>query len=267
MNFKILGLDIDGTLTNTKKEITPKVREAILEIQKKGIPVLLVSGRPTEGIIPIAKMLDMEEFGGYILAFNGGKIIDAKTKEVIYNKHIPDEEIHNIWQFAKTNELTILTYRHGKIITNNANNEYVEIESRINKMETEQVLDFEAELVRPCDKFLIVGDPKIMEEKVKEMQELFLGRLNIFRSEPFFIEIVPMGIDKAQSLSVLLEKIGCTKEELVACGDGRNDVTMVDYAGMGVAMENACEEVKAVANFITKSNDQDGVALAIERYF
>jgi len=66
---------------------------------------------------------------------------------------------------------------------------------------------------------------------------------------------------------VLLEKIGCTKEELVACGDGRNDVTMVDYAGMGVAMENACEEVKAVANFITKSNDQDGVALAIERYF
>lgn len=265
--YKILALDIDGTLTNSKKEVTDKVKKAIGGLYEKNVPVLLVSGRPTEGIFPIAKEIDLMENSGYILAFNGGKIINAKTKEVIYSKAIDDSLVGEICDFATVNKLTILTYRDGKIITTNPDDQYSNTEARINKMETVKVLDMKREAPSNPDKFLIVGDPAILENKVVEMAKQFEGRLNIFRSEPYFIEIVPLGIDKAKSLEVLLQSLSLTKEELVACGDGRNDITMIDYAGMGVAMENACDEVKSVSNFVTLSNDEDGVAVAIEKFF
>ena len=265
--YKILALDIDGTLTDSKKEITPRVNAAIDRLHSDNIPVLLVSGRPTEGIIPIANEIDLFQNAGYILAFNGGKIIDCKTNEVVYNKYIPEELVPHICNFAYESGLTVLTYKDGKIISNNADDEFLAIEARINKMEAVKVDDLIKEAPAHCDKFLLVGDEKLCEKKVEEMAELFKDKLNIFRSEPFFIEVVPKGIDKAESLEVLLSKLGLTRDDLVACGDGRNDVTMVNYAGMGVAMENACDDVKKVADFITASNDQDGVAIAIEKFF
>ena len=265
--YRILALDIDGTLTNSDKDVTDRVKKAIHSLYERKIPVLLVSGRPTEGIYPIAEKIDLMENDGYILAFNGGKIINAKSKEVIYSKAIDNSLTGPICDFASENNLTILTYKDGKIITTNPEDEYVKIDARINKLSSVKVDDMKKEAPSNPDKFLIVGDPFILEKKVVEMACKFEGRLNIFRSEPYFMEVVPLGIDKAQSLEVLLKSLSLTKEQLVACGDGRNDVTMIDYAGMGVAMENACDEVKAVADFITASNDDDGVAVAIERFF
>lgn len=267
MNYKILALDIDGTLVNKKKEITSKVKTAVNNLQDKNIPVLIASGRPLEGIMPVANKLDFSAKGGYILAFNGGKIVNAKTNEVVYSQSINMEYVPGICDFARENKLTILTYKDGKIIATDKEDEFLKIEARINNMEVLQVENLKEEIKEEPDKFLIVGPPHIMEKQVINMAEKFEGRLNIFRSEPFFIEVVPMGIDKAKSLEVLLSKLGLTNKDLVACGDGRNDVTMIEYAGMGVAMDNACEEVKAVSNYITASNDEDGVALAIEKFF
>lgn len=265
--YKILALDIDGTLTNSQKKVTKKVKASINNLYKRNIPVLLVSGRPTEGILPVAEEINLIENGGYILSFNGGKIIKADTGEVVYSKSIPNELIKDICEFAKKNNLEILTYKDGKIITTNPKDKYVEIEARINRLETIKIEDMEASAPDSPDKFLMVGEPEILEKKVVEMQEKFKGKLNIFRSEPYFMEIVPTGIDKAQSLKVLLNSLSLTRKQLVACGDGRNDVTMIDYAGMGVAMENACDEVKSVANFVTASNDDEGVCLAIDKFF
>lgn len=265
--YKILALDIDGTLTNTKKEITRGVQAELDKLYERNIPVLLVSGRPYEGIVPIANEINLFENGGYILAFNGGRIVNCANGEVVYNKFIKKELIPDICNFAFSNNLTVLTYKDGKIISNNANDEYLKIEARINKMDAVTVDDIIAQAPEHCDKFLIVGPEEICEKKVVEMAEMFKADLNIFRSEPYFIEVVPKGIDKAESLEWLLNKLSLTKENLVACGDGRNDVTMVKYAGMGVAMDNACDEVKEVSNFITASNDEDGVAVAIKKFF
>ena len=140
--YKILALDIDGTLTNSAKEVTPKVKEALYRLYEKNIPVLLVSGRPTEGILPIAKEIDLEENGGYILAFNGGKIINAKTKEVIYQKSVPYEYVKEICDFAVENDLAVLTYKDGDIITNKPMDEYVQIEARINRLKAVEVEAF-----------------------------------------------------------------------------------------------------------------------------
>lgn len=265
--YKMLALDIDGTLLNTKKEITPAVAAAVGGLQDRGIPVIIASGRPAQGIRHVADALNMKEKGGYILSFNGGRITDCRTGETVYSRTVPSIYNKEICEYASHMEASLLTYDGENIITEKPDNKYVNIESTVVRMNVRRVDSLLEELVFPVDKFLLVGEPEYMMSRVKKMADHFKGRLNIFQSEPFFIEIVPLGIDKASSLEVLLQKRGMTKDELVACGDGRNDVTMIEYAGMGVAMANACDEVRAVADYITSSCDEDGVARAIEKFF
>ncbi len=268
--YKILALDIDGTLLNTKKEITPAVESTITALQERGIPVLIASGRPAQGIRHVAEALHMKERGGYILSFNGGKIIDCKTGETIYSNPVSREYYKEVIDYAAGLNASVLTYDGEYIITEKPDNKYVDVESKVVKMPVRKVESLYDTIIEDnvaVDKFLIVGEPDYMMSQVQAMAEHFKGRLNVFQSEPFFIEVVPLGIDKAASLNVLLERLGMAREELVACGDGRNDVTMVSFAGMGVAMENACDEVKAVADYITSSCDEDGVAKVIEKFF
>ena len=116
------------------------------------------------------------------------------------------------------------------------------------------------------NKFLLTGEPAEIEKVRKEMISHFRGYLNIYCSDPFFLEIMPQNIDKAFSLQKLLNSIGLTADEMICCGDGYNDVTMIEYAGLGVAMQNAQPLVREKADYITKSNDEDGVLYVIEKF-
>ena len=116
----------------------------------------------------------------------------------------------------------------------------------------------------PLNKCLGTANPEIAPQIVEKYNEKFGDILNIGRSEPFFIEITPKGIDKAASLERLCQIMGSSRENMIACGDGFNDISMIEYAGTGVAMANARKEVKDVADYITSSNDDDGVAKVIE---
>ncbi len=265
--YKFLALDIDGTVTNSNKEITPAVKAEIRRLQDADIPVALVSGRPAPGIKHVAAELDFSEYNCYILAFNGGKIIDSKTNKVIYNQTISLDLAHEVCRVAKDYDVAVVTYRGDEIVSTNPENQYTRIEAYVTKMPVRGVEDMEKELDYEPDKFLFVGEPTYLESILSEMQKRFEDRLNIFRSEPYFMEIVPLGIDKAKSLDRLLDMLGMSSSHLVACGDGFNDVSMVNFAGMGVAMANACAETKAVANYIAPSNDEDGVADAIKKFF
>ena len=158
-------------------------------------------------------------------------------------------------------------YKDDEIIATEPDNKYTKIEAHLTHMSVRGVESMEEALDFAPDKFLYVDEPERIEELLPIMQKRFEDRLNIFRSEPFFMEIVPMGIDKAKSLDRLLDKLGMDSTKLVACGDGFNDVSMVNFAGMGVAMANACAETKAVANYIAPSCDEDGVADAIKKFF
>ena len=109
-------------------------------------------------------------------------------------------------------------------------------------------------------------DPKTLETMIEPLRKQYHGLLNIYLSEPFFLEIMPKNIDKAQSLQKLLNSIGLTANEMICCGDGFNDLSMIEYAGLGVAMENAQPIIKETADFITRSNDEDGVLHVIDTF-
>lgn len=110
MKYKLLVLDIDGTVTNSKKEVLEKTRKAVVEVREKGIRVVLASGRPPRGVFSIAEKLELQRFGSYILAFNGARIIDFKTRKCVYEKKLPLHIPTRLWQDALENDLGILTY-------------------------------------------------------------------------------------------------------------------------------------------------------------
>lgn len=264
--YRAIALDLDGTLTNHDKVVTPKTREVLLQAEAEGVVIILASGRPTYGIEPVAECLELDKRGGYILSYNGGNIVNAKTGEKLFTQFLPDEVIPILYRYAKEKNHALLGYAGNEIITEMPDDQYVKEESRINKMNIRKVGNlFEALEPHPT-KLLMTGDPADMLKAENELSEILGDRMDIFRSAPFFLELVPKGIDKAKSLLRLLSKINLTPADMIAFGDGYNDLSMLKLAGMGVAMQNAAPEVRAEADYITLSNEEDGVAAALEHF-
>ena len=261
--YRAIALDLDGTLTNHEKVVTPKTREALLQASAKGAVIILASGRPTYGIEPVAKCLELNKQGGYILSYNGGNIVNAKTGEKLFSQFLPDEVIPELYAYAKEHGHALLGYAGNEIITEMPDDQYVKEESRINKMNIRKVDNLFESLEPHPTKLLMTGDPTLMLKAEEELVEKLGDRMDIFRSAPFFLELVPKGIDKAKSLTRLLTKINLTPADLIAFGDGYNDLSMLKLAGMGVAMENAAPKVRAEADYVTLSNEEDGVAAAL----
>ena len=243
MPYKLLVLDLDGTLTNSRKEITPHTLETLIQAQEQGIKIILASGRPTYGVAPIADKLRLADYGGYILSYNGSEIMNWAN-----------------YQFP------IGTYHNEFVITEYPDDEYVQKEAILNVMRLQKVDNFLDAIRFPIVKCMIVGEPSRLVLLEQEMQERLKGQMGVYRSEPYFLELVPDGIDKAKSLAVLLEKLSISREEVIACGDGFNDASMIRFAGLGVAMANAQPLVREQADYITLSNDCDGVAHVVEKF-
>ena len=261
--FRAIALDLDGTLTNHDKVVTPRTRQALLKAQEQGAIIILASGRPTYGIVPVAECLELEKRGGYILSYNGGNIVNAKTAEKLFSQFLPDAVIPILYKYAKEKNHALLGYAGNEIITEMPDDQYVKEESRINKMNIRKVDNLLDALEPHPTKLLMTGDPTDMIKAEEELVEILGEKMDIFRSAPFFLELVPKGIDKAQSLLRLLSKINLTPADLMAFGDGYNDLSMLKLAGVGVAMANAAPEVRADADYVTLSNEEDGVAEAL----
>ncbi len=264
--YKIIVLDIDGTLTNSKKDLSPRNRKAIIDLQERGYVVVLASGRPVYGIMPLAEELELAKYGGYILAFNGAQIIKCATDKVIYSNTLPNELIRPLYEKSKAAGAVILSYNDDYILTENASDKYVAYEGMLNKMQIRQTDNFLENLKLPVVKCLSVAEPDIILKLENDLKAEYGEVMSIYRSEAFFLELVPNGIDKAESLAVLLNHLNLNRKDMIAFGDGFNDLTMLEYAGCGVAMGNAKDAVKEVADAVTISNDEDGVAHYIEEF-
>lgn len=267
--FRLIALDLDGTLTNSDKVITPHTFEVLMRAQAAGVRLVLCSGRPTYGIAALARQLKLEENGGFVLSCNGANIIDWTTGELLFRQPLEAHFVPRLLEFADAHGLPLLTYRGDCILATRNDSVYLDEEARINQMPVEVVTDFIAEASRlegGTPKCLIPGDPELLVELEEKMKTFFGDALSISRSAPFFLEIMAPGVGKDHSLARLLAQLDLKREQLIAFGDGFNDLTMLRFAGMGVAMANAADEVKAVADFVTLSNDEDGVAHAVEKW-
>ncbi|MDR3250838.1 MAG: Cof-type HAD-IIB family hydrolase [Tannerella sp.] len=265
MKYKMIVLDVDGTLLNNDRIITARMRATLIKVQQMGIKLVLASGRPTFGALPLAKELDMDKNGGYILSYNGGQIINVETGELLFEKRLNPQMIPYLERKTKKDDFAIFTYKDDVIYTSDITNKHIIQEAELNCMRLKEVDDFsEAITFSPCKCMIVSDDEQALIELENHWKKRLAGELDVYRSEKYFLEVVPPFIDKANTLSVLLEKLDIASENVVAIGDGVCDVSMIQLAGYGIAMGNAQESVKACADYVTATNEEDGVAVAIE---
>lgn len=266
MKYKLLVLDVDGTLLNDEREISKRTLAALLKVQQMGVRIVLASGRPTYGLMPLAKTLELGNYGGFVLSYNGCQIIKAQNGEILFERRINPEMLPYLEKKARKNGFAIFTYHDDTLITDSPDNEYIKNEALPNNLKIIREDEFSTAIdFAPCKCMLVSDKEKALIGLEQHWEKRLAGTLDAFRSEPYFLEVVPCGVNKANTLGALLEHLGVTREEVIAVGDGVCDVTMLQLAGMGVAMGHSQDSVKVCADYVTASNEEDGVALAVEK--
>ena len=263
----VLALDLDGTLTDSKKRISERTKKSIDKFIAAGGTVALASGRPTFGVMPVAKILELDKKGGYILSYNGGCFLDCKNNKQLFMKELTHEYLPILEKQAKEFGINLMTYNGDKAYALDIDEQYYMIEININHFIRVKADPLTPKITFPIIKCLMTADGDYLAKVEKEMKKYWEGKLNIVRSEPYFLEVTEVGIDKASTITNMVKKLGKSVDNLICCGDGFNDLSMIQAAGIGVAMANAQERVRAAADYITKSNDEDGIVDVVENLF
>jgi Cof subfamily protein (haloacid dehalogenase superfamily) len=267
MNYKLLVLDVDGTLLNSNHEVSRRTLSTLIKVQQTGIRIVLASGRPPYGLKAIVNQLELPAYGGFVIAYNGSQIIDAASGEVIFERRVNPEIVPYLEKKALKNNFPIFTYTDNRIVTNVPDNDHIQAEAKLNGLDVVYEPEFSTSIDFNPYKVVLVSDE---EEALVKLTNLWKRRLNgtveAHRSEDYFLEILPYGVDKSGALSVLLEHLKINRQQVVAFGDGVRDVGLLQMSGIGVAMANARDSVKACADQVTTSCDEDGVAQAIESF-
>ena len=275
--IKAIVMDVDGTLTNGKKQITEKTKEVLLKAQSKGIKLILASGRPTTGLIGFAKELEMDKNNGLLVSFNGSKVVDCETFEELFNEPMSIEEGKAILEHMKKFEVRPMVDKGEYMLVNNVfdNKIYarngqeiniIEYESRGGNYKLCEIDDLAEYIDYPLNKILTAGQPDYLKEHYREMMEPFKDKLSCMFTADFYFEFTAKGIDKAKALETVLKPMGINEDEIISFGDGQNDLSIIKYAGIGVAMENAVDELKEQADEITLSNEDDGIAYSLLKH-
>lgn len=267
MKYHLAAIDIDGTLSNSNKELSGYTVSTIIKAQKRGMRVVIASGRPTHGLAYYADLLQIYDYGGFVMAYNGGQITNWSTGKIIYNNALTKESITLAVNLARKTNTTIVAYSETELLTETPDDVFIPRLSRNNRMPIMSVPDFleTALAMDPAPvKLLLSCSPDEIDNKVKIFKTELKDYMDVFRSANTFVELVPKGIDKGASLSLLAEKLNIHPDQIIAFGDESNDISMLKFVGMGVAVVNATEPAKAAADLITKSNNEDGVAHVLD---
>ena len=271
MQIKMVGLDLDGTLLNSKKELTPFTKEVIAKAINKGVHVLVATGRPFTGV-----PLELREFPGmrYALTANGARILDTATGEILIEHLLSKESAKKALEITEKYDTLQEIYFDGQGYAKDEKLAHVERYHkdcnmweyvRASRIAVPDIWELFYSREENLDKVqALFAD---MEERKAAWEELSESKdLNLVSSLKYNIEINAAGVNKGKGLIALGKMLGIEREEIMAIGDGDNDIEMITEAGVGVAMGNAEEAVKCNADYVTGTNDEDGAARAIVKY-
>lgn len=264
--YKLIALDMDGTLLTTDKKVSERTEAAIKAAEAKGVKIVLASGRPLIGINRYLEELELFKGEDYVLSFNGGLVQNTKTEEIVSKVSLKGSDLKYIYEISRKLNINIHAFSAKDGLITPKNSKYTEYEAEINGIDI-NIKDFnKIEDEEDIIKVMMIDPQEILDPAIEKLPSEIYEKYSVFKSAPFFLEFTHKEVDKGLGLKKLGEYLGIKQEEIIACGDAGNDLSMIKYAGLGVAMDNAVSEVKEAADFITASNDEDGIAKVIEKF-
>jgi Cof subfamily protein (haloacid dehalogenase superfamily) len=264
MKYKMLVVDIDDTLLTDEHEISNENKEMLLKAQEIGVYVVLASGRPTSAMIGYAKELQCDINNSFMISFNGSTITDLKEDKILFEHSLTKDQIHSLYDFSKENNTHIITYLNDKIISETSS-EYIDLESTITGLELVIVPSFKETVTTSAVKCLLLEEPKYLKT-VEPKLKAAMPDLSVCMSKPFFLEAAPYGVDKGAAVQIIAEKRNIHPSEIIAIGNAGNDLSMVQYAGLGVWVDNVDDDLRAFGDVIVASNNNHGVAEVVRRF-
>jgi Cof subfamily protein (haloacid dehalogenase superfamily) len=264
MKYKMLVVDMDDTLLTDDHKISNENATMLLKAQEMGVYVVLASGRPTSAMIAYAKELQCDVNNSFMISFNGSTITDLKEDKVLFEQALTKEQIHSLYDFSQQNNTHIITYVDGKIISE-SQSEYIDVESSITGLEHVIVPNFKDAVTTSAVKCLLLEEPSFLKG-IESVLKAAMPDLSVCMSKPFFLEAAPNGVDKGTAIKILAERLNIHQSEIIAVGNAGNDLTMIQYAGLGVWVDNVDPELRHHADFIVASNNNHGVAEVVRRF-
>ena len=268
MGYKAVFLDMDGTLLHSDHSVSELTKATLRALTGKGIWVILVSARPLNAVLPTFHEIGIPE--SYpIITLNGSYIVEKE--QPIFQAMIDLPTVVAVAEQVRPFKATIAYYLQREWYSE-VNDAWTEHEQKIMDVKikvaplAELVKEWAARNIAP-NKMMVMSEPPAIAEIQKHLRSLYDGRLNIYPSKPTYLEVMDLKGSKSNAVKFVSERLGLDRSEIIAMGDNYNDIEMIKYAGMGVAMGNAPDDIKANADYVTDTNNNDGVQKALEKFF
>ena len=265
MDYKLIAMDLDGTLNNDQKIITEKTKAALMAAQKRGIRLALASARPSPGLFKERDILRLQDYNGILMSYNGGRIVDAATGKVLFETSMDLAQTKQVLRRLEALPVTPILDDGVQFYVADKNGYKVDYECKNNSMTCTEVGNLADFLSFAPIKILMSVRPEELAEVQKQIAAFLPETLTVVQTAAFYLEVIPKVINKGQGIRDICAVLGIDPSEVISFGDAANDIPMLREAGMGVAMGNAAETVKAAANMVTLSNNEDGIAAALEK--
>ena len=265
MKYKLIAMDLDGTLNNDRKIITEKTKATLMAAQKAGIRLALASARPSPGLFKERDILRLQDHNGILMSYNGGRIVDAATGRVLFETSMDLDETKQVLRQLESLPVTPILDDGVQFYVTDKNGFKVDYECRNNNMVCSEVGDLADFLTFAPIEILMSVEPAELKDVQKKIAEFLPESLTVVQTAAFYLEVIPKVINKGQGIRDICSVLGMDTAEVISFGDAENDIPMLRAAGMGVAMGNAAEPVKQAADMVTLSNNEDGIAAALEQ--
>lgn len=265
--IKLIAIDLDGTLLDGKKQISSRNKRALKQAKDAGVKIVLCTGRPLRAIEHFLEELDLLNSGDYSITFNGGLVQKNDTGEIMEQAALELADVQALSELARELDLPMDIVSDDTSILLDTTENHLSIYPVLNpilKVEHAKVQDLAGE--RLYNKVVVAYHQEYLDQQIKKIPASFRENYEVIKTRNNLLEFMPKGITKAYGISLLAADLAIEVEEVMCIGDEENDLPMIEYAGIGVAMANAIDRVKVAADVITASNEEDGVAEVVEQY-
>lgn len=262
--IKLIALDMDGTLLNADKQISERNCKAIQRANDAGIKVILASGRPRTGLQKYLEQLGLTSTDDFVISYNGSLVERVATNEVLHQTSLKGTDVKAVFALSQRFGVDIHAFSVKQGLITHRNNPWTDIEAKLNDIDS-SVVDFNAiDDNEDFIKIMMVAADKELTEAISKIPASLKEKYTVVRSADIFLEVQHPESNKGIAVEKLCEELQLSANEVMCVGDAENDHAMLSFAGTAVAMGNADEMTKAMCDYITKSNLEDGVAAVIE---